>query len=140
MPEKKEIGKPKSDSLSPERDEGLEPLLETATPPIALCPPSEQRPPRKKTQPFTRPTVKEVEDYLLRQKECCLDALTARTQALRFFNYYESNGWRVGRNPMQNWQAAADNWQLNAQAYPTKKSEPLNRLHSGGKKDYSIPL
>lgn len=24
-----------------------------------------------------------------------------------FFDYYESNGWRVGKNPMKNWQAAA---------------------------------
>jgi len=30
--------------------------------------------------------------------------------ALRFYNYYESNGWRVGRNPMKDWKAAARNW------------------------------
>lgn len=24
-----------------------------------------------------------------------------------FFDYYESNGWKVGKNPMKNWQAAA---------------------------------
>ena len=89
---------------------------------------------------FQRPTVKEVEHYLLQQEASAGNQMTIRAMALRFFNYYESNGWRVGRNPMQNWQAAADNWQLNASSYPTKKSESLNRLHSGGKKDYSIPL
>ena len=31
-------------------------------------------------------------------------------QAQRFYAYYESNGWRVGRNPMKNWQAAASGW------------------------------
>ena len=140
MPKKKENGKPKSDLLSPERSEVSDPPVDTATPPFARHPPSRQRSHRKEPQQFIKPAVKEVEDYLLSQKECCLNTLTARTQALRFFNYYESNGWRVGRNPMQNWQAAADNWQLNAPSYATKESEPLNRLHSGGKKDYSIPL
>lgn len=32
------------------------------------------------------------------------------TQAQRFRDYYESNGWRVGRNPMKNWKAAASGW------------------------------
>jgi hypothetical protein len=30
--------------------------------------------------------------------------------AERFFNYYESNGWMVGKNKMKNWKAAAANW------------------------------
>lgn len=140
MPEKKENGKPKSGLLSSEKNEISEPTVDSAPPRVARHPPSGQRPPRKELQQLAKPTVKEVEDYMLSRKELCLDTLTARTQSLRFVNYYESNGWRVGRNPMQNWQAAADNWQLNAQTYQTEKSEPLNRLHSGGKKDYSIPL
>ena len=28
----------------------------------------------------------------------------------RFFDYYESNGWRVGKNPMRNWRSAMSNW------------------------------
>lgn len=31
----------------------------------------------------------------------------------RFYNYYESNGWRVGRNPMRDYKAACRNWLLN---------------------------
>ena len=31
-------------------------------------------------------------------------------QAQRFRDYYESNGWLVGRNPMKSWQAAASCW------------------------------
>lgn len=31
-------------------------------------------------------------------------------QAEQFFAYYESNGWRVGKNPMKNWKAAAAGW------------------------------
>jgi hypothetical protein len=28
----------------------------------------------------------------------------------KFFDYYESNGWRVGKNPMKVWTAALANW------------------------------
>lgn len=31
-------------------------------------------------------------------------------EAEKFFNYYESNGWRVGRNPMRSWTHALTNW------------------------------
>ena len=35
----------------------------------------------------------------------------------RFYNYYEANGWKVGRNPMKNWKAAAANWITNQKRY-----------------------
>jgi hypothetical protein len=43
--------------------------------------------------------------------------LDANTEGEKFWNYYESNGWRVGRNPMKNWKAAAANWNKNAKQY-----------------------
>jgi hypothetical protein len=27
-----------------------------------------------------------------------------------YYNYYLANGWRVGRNPMKDWKAAAKQW------------------------------
>ena len=30
-----------------------------------------------------------------------------------FHSYYESNGWRVGRNPMRDWKAAVRSWESN---------------------------
>lgn len=35
------------------------------------------------------------------------------SEAERFFNYYESNGWRVGKNPMRQWTSACANWRKN---------------------------
>ena len=32
------------------------------------------------------------------------------TQAERFRDFYESNGWKVGKNPMKSWKAAASGW------------------------------
>lgn len=31
----------------------------------------------------------------------------------KFLGYYESNGWRVGRNPMRSWHGAMANWRAN---------------------------
>jgi len=39
---------------------------------------------------------------------------SAAQQASAFIDHYESNGWRVGRVPMTNWQAAARGWQRRA--------------------------
>jgi len=59
-------------------------------------------------------------------------------EADKFFNNFQSNGWKVGgKAPMKDWQAAARNWILNSGRYSTKqipdKPHPLN-------KDYSEPL
>lgn len=35
------------------------------------------------------------------------------TEAVKFHAYYESNGWRVGKNPMKSWHAAMVNWRSN---------------------------
>lgn len=32
------------------------------------------------------------------------------SEVQHFFDHYESNGWKVGRNPMKSWQAAMRNW------------------------------
>lgn len=45
-----------------------------------------------------------------------------RTEAQRFVDYYTANGWKVGRNPMRDWKAAARNWK---KGYEDKK-------HPGG--------
>lgn len=41
------------------------------------------------------------------------------SEAINFFEYYESNGWKVGRNAMKKWKLAANRWVRNAK--PKKK-------------------
>ena len=36
------------------------------------------------------------------------------SEAINFFEYYESNGWKVGKNPMKKWKLAANRWVRNA--------------------------
>ena len=52
---------------------------------------------------FVKPTVEEVAAYIA-DKGYAFDAED-------FYNFYESNGWRVGKNPMKNWKAACATWQ-----------------------------
>ncbi|MEO8796047.1 MAG: hypothetical protein ABI390_11305 [Daejeonella sp.] len=53
-------------------------------------------------------------------------------EAEKFFNHYQATGWMMGQNPIQNWQAAAINWMLNAEKF--KPHEKPQRTH---KKDHS---
>lgn len=46
-------------------------------------------------------------------------------QAQPYFDFYNSNGWKVGRNAMKDWQAAARNWM--------KRSETTYKPNNNGK-------
>ena len=72
--------------------------------PASIAPAAPKPAARRRTPPMQRPTVWEVENF------CRTQGLTL-VDAQRFVDYYEANGWKVGRNPMRSWQAAARNWQ-----------------------------
>ncbi|RIV19744.1 hypothetical protein DYU11_22710 [Fibrisoma montanum] len=44
-----------------------------------------------------------------------------------FFDHYESNGWKVGRNPMKKWQAAANKWIRDYKQSPNKQANGQGR-------------
>lgn len=51
---------------------------------------------------FVKPGVEEVAAYC-REKGYGIDAQ-------HFVDYYDSNGWKVGKNPMQDWKATVRSW------------------------------
>lgn len=61
--------------------------------------PNPQPVPQKR---FVKPTVEQIREF-------CAEHGYA-IDADRFFNYYESKGWVVGKAPMKNWQAAIRQW------------------------------
>lgn len=72
---------------------------------------------KSKTEPqarFKKPTLEELTASGLDQNN-----------AERFLNYYESKGWKVGKSPMKDWQAAVRNWMKNNSPKPTP-SKPLS--------------
>ena len=65
--------------------------------------------PKRKT--FTKPTIDEIQDYCIERNN--------NVNAEQFFDYYESNGWKVGKNSMKDWKAAARTWERNEYRKPT---------------------
>tara|TARA_Y100001973_G_scaffold105337_1_gene178155 strand:+ start:886 stop:1581 length:696 start_codon:yes stop_codon:yes gene_type:complete len=59
-----------------------------------------------KSKIFKEPTPEQIEQHF-QEKAPSLDI---KTEAEKFYNFYASKGWMVGRNKMKSWQAAANNW------------------------------
>lgn len=59
-----------------------------------------EKPENKK---FIKPTLAEVQAYC-RERQNNVDAE-------RWLDYYEANGWKVGKNPMKDWRAAVRTWE-----------------------------
>lgn len=62
-----------------------------------------------KTKRFTKPTAEEITAYC--------EETDRSIDAERFLDYYNANGWKVGKNPMKDWKAAVRNW--------TRDSKPV---------------
>lgn len=56
---------------------------------------------------FVKPSVDDVAAYCSERKN--------GIDAQRFWNYYESKGWVVGRSPMKDWKACVRTWEKNEQ-------------------------
>lgn len=55
---------------------------------------------------FQKPTIEQLMAEGLSEKE-----------ARKCFHFYESNGWKVGKNPMKNWKGAAAGWLARSEQY-----------------------
>ena len=52
---------------------------------------------------FTRPSLDEVKAYCAERKN--------QVDPEKFIDYYDANGWKVGRSSMKDWKAAVRNWE-----------------------------
>lgn len=91
---------------------------------------------KKERNVFVAPQLAQVQEYFASQK-------FPPVEALKFYNYFQSNGWLVGgKTKMKDWQAAARNWMLNANKFA--KGKPVKpkakHLHATTNKNYSEPL
>ena len=59
-----------------------------------------------KVKRFVKPTVYDIEEYCIGRNNV--------VDAQKFFDYYSSNGWKVGKNPMKDWKAAVRTWEKNS--------------------------
>lgn len=67
---------------------------------------------------FVPPTYKEVFDYCFERNN--------NVDAQAFVDFYTSNGWKVGNNPMKDWKAAVRTWEKRDKKKPSKPA-PKNQ-------------
>jgi len=87
-----------------------------------------------------QPTIEKIREYFLEQN-------SSEVEAQKFFNHFQSNGWKVGgKAPMKDWQAAAGNWILNIPQFSPQpqigvQKQPIpGNLNVTTGKNYSEPL
>ncbi len=71
-----------------------------------------------KRKRFEKPTLSEIKEYCIERNN--------NVDAQHFYDYYESNGWKVGKNSMKNWQAAVRTWEKNSYTNTTKQTKKTN--------------
>lgn len=83
---------------------------------------------------FSPPSLQEVKDFFSENKSSLLEAE-------KYYNHFQSNGWKVGgKTQMKDWRAAARNWMIRAQSYWEKENPTLKHLHVNQNKNYDEPL
>lgn len=87
---------------------------------------------KKKRNIFIKPSLDEITDY------CHQRHNTVNSEI--WLAHYESNGWMVGKNKMQNWKAAIRTWEknnfesTNKPVIKTKMAEFVNCIQCGGRR------
>lgn len=66
-----------------------------------------------KRKRFEKPTLSQITQYCLERNN--------NVNAEQFYDYYESNGWKVGKNAMKDWKAAVRTWERSEYRKPNSK-------------------
>nr|DAI50961.1 MAG TPA: DnaD like replication protein [Caudoviricetes sp.] len=66
-----------------------------------------------KRKRFEKPTLSEIKAYCIERGN--------KVDAQHFYDYYESNGWKVGKNSMKDWKAAVRTWERSEYRKPNSK-------------------
>lgn len=73
-----------------------------------------------KTKRFVKPTLEEVKAY-------CAERGNS-VDAEHFYDYYEANGWKVGKNPMKDWKASVRTWERNGYDKKPSAKKPASTI------------
>ena len=77
--------------------------------------------PPKPTKKFIKPTIDEVKKYCEERNN--------NVDPEQFIDYYESNGWKVGKNPMKDWKATVRTWERNNYSRKKSKADELDDFY-----------
>ena len=90
------------------------------------APAHEEEKKKKPAAKFQKPTVQDIAAYCAERGN--------NINAEEFFNFYESKGWLIGKNPMKDWRAAVRTWEQrhkNEQQNTYNNGTRNNQPHSG---------
>jgi hypothetical protein len=65
------------------------------------------KPKRKARETFTKPSIDDLRIFMV-EKGCDYDY--AKRESEKFWNFYESKNWKVGKEKMSVWKSACTNW------------------------------
>ena len=113
--EEKENEKEKEKEKENEKEKETESVCRDAAPPET---PAARSAPRTL---FVPPSLEDIESYCQERGN--------RVNAQRFMDFYTANGWRLGRSPMKDWQAAVRSWETNGMddRQPAPPHKPSDR-------------
>lgn len=87
-----------------------------------------------KSEKFVKPTVEAIRAY------CTAQGIT-NISPEHFIDYYESNGWIVGKAKMKDWKAAVRNWSRRQTQTPNAQTAPVGMILTNTKrKNYDEEL
>lgn len=66
-----------------------------------------------KRKRFEKPSISDIKQYCIERNN--------NIDASQFYDYYESNGWKVGKNSMKDWKAAVRTWERSEYRKPNSK-------------------
>lgn len=73
----------------------------------------------EKSGKFIQPTKQDVWKYMYEIGK------GSETEAEKFVDHYTANGWKVGKNPMKNWEASVRNWTKNMNQFQKVNRGPV---------------
>ena len=71
---------------------------------------------------FKEPNAGDVADYCIERKN--------NVDPMKFINFYDSNGWKVGKNKMKDWRACVRTWESNTPKDKTSRKQLDNKNYT----------
>lgn len=71
---------------------------------------------------FSKPTLEDINDY-------CKEKGYTTIDTSYFYNYYEANGWKVGKNNMKSWKATLNMWNSRIKKNAENKNKQINNYN-----------
>jgi hypothetical protein len=81
--------------------------------------------PVNRPQRFIKPSKEDIFNFMV-EKEFEM----AKSQSELFYNFYESKGWKIGKNSMVRWKGAVAGWMINYYERNKIKTEKISKLEA----------